>query len=286
VARRRHAPVCHPHNREKILNLRIIAALALLIPALGGAEAWTGVSTEGDLGLAVWGGMFQPSMYDMRAGVDSSNREISSNSWVGGTDSSSLTLGPQGGAEISWGVSPDVRILLSGEARGVSNKGSFKGKGANLGGNATNNLYLSCYGAEGGIAVLLREFEGGSRFSLTARAGVHALSGARISWSENGPAGEYSSTSRFSGTGLGALMGVEWEVFFSDHEGRNAPGMFILAGYRFLTFSRVDYRYHDSTGIKDAGAVRDSAGDRMPIDMGGPELRLGFQFVMPTKNLK
>jgi len=238
---------------------------------------------EGELGMRIWGGVFQPSMYDMRVGVDSNNSALSAMSWEGGKNSSSLTTGPQGGGEMSWGILPDVRFLLAGEARGVANKGAFKGTGANLGGTASRNLYMSSYGGEAGLSVLLREFGERARGLLTARAGVHVLSGSRDSWSEEGPGGKFSSTSSLSGTGLGAMVGLEWEMSFASRDGSIAPGVFLLAGYRFLTFSRVDYRYHDSAGTKDAGSVRDSAGDRMSVDMSGPEFRLGLLLAMPTK---
>jgi len=222
-------------------------------------------------------------MYDVRTSVDARNVSLASMSWVGGTGSSSLARGPEGGAEISWGFLPDVRLLLAGEMRGVSNRSSFTGSGANNGGTAKLDLNLSSVGGEAGITCLLREFQEKYRLSFTARVGVHALSGSRETWSENGPAGENSSTTRYSGLAAGALLGLEWEAFFTDRDGSVAPGMFILAGYRFLSFGQVDYRFHDSLGVKDDGAVRNPAGDRVPVDMGGPEIRLGLQLAIPTK---
>ena len=238
---------------------------------------------EGELGMRIWGGLFQPAMYDMRTEVDSDNRYVSAMSWKGGKNSSSLTAGPEAGIEISWGILHDVRLLLAGEMRGVSNRGSFTGTGGNSGGNASLDLLLSSYGGETGIACLLGEYGEKYRVSLTARAGVHMLSGSSQSWSENGPAGKYSWTSRITGAATGALIGLEWDMFFSDRDGSIAPGLFMLAGYRFLSFERMDYRFHDSNGVKGDGAVRNPSGDRVGADMSGPELRLGLQLAIPTK---
>lgn len=254
------------------------------MPVAGYAQEYPVVSMEQELGLRIWGGVFNPSMYDMRVNVDSQNENINGLSWKGGANSSSLELGPQGGADISWGLFPDVRIVLAGEVRGVSNKGSFVGKGVNDGGIASRNLYLSSSGGEVGLEILLKEYEKSARILFAARAGVHVLSGSRESWTENGPLGEFASTSRLSGTGVGGMVGLEWEMSFSERDGQSfSPGIFILAGYRFLTFNRIEYRYHDSNGSKDSGSVRDVNGNRVAIDMSGPDVRIGLQFSIPTK---
>lgn len=233
--------------------------------------------------MRLWGGMFKPSMYDMRVNVDSVNTLLETLSWDGGGDSSKLSAGPEGGVEISWGLQPDLRVLFSFEARGVSSTGRYVGNGLNAGGAASRDLYLSAYGGEAGVSLLMREFQEKSRLFLTARAGVHVLSGASDSWSEEGSLGEYSWTTRLSGTAPGAMIGLEWEMFFTPLGGDSmAPGMFILAGYRFLSFERVEYRSRDSLGVKDSGSLRDGDGDRIAVDMGGPEFRLGLQLEIPA----
>ena len=278
----RHAPAGRADNREEILIIRVLLAALLFVPSFVAAiEPLAPV--DGDFGARAWGGVFNPAMYEMRRDVDGENGLLSALSWKGGAASSSLTMGPQAGLELLWGILPDVRIVLSAEARGVSNKGAYKGSGAGSGGTASKDLFLSSYGGETGVIIMLREFDERSRISLDLRGGAHTLSGARESWSESGPLGKGSWTSSLSGVAPGALVGIDWEYSFVNRNDSFVPGAFLVAGYRFLSFTRVEYRYHDSTGMKKSGSVRDAAGERISIDMSGPEIRLGIQLAIPTK---
>ena len=116
---------------------------------------------------------------------------------------------------------------------------------------------------------------------MTARVGAHVLSGSRATWEEKGGlAGKYSATSQYSGTAVGGMVGLEWEYFFASRSG-TAPGMFLMAGYRYQSFGRVSFKSRDSSGVKASGDWRNADESRVVVDMSGLDLRLGLELAIP-----
>ena len=245
--------------------------------ALASARAET--SFKDELGIRLWGGLFKADMYDMQRFAMAQNDQMVSGGWEGDFKVGNLTRGAGAGIELSWGVLPDVRVVAAVEGRGVSAGGDYRNV---AGQEATLSSGLSACGVEGGATFLLRSFEDWCRINLTVRAGAHRLYWSYIGYEETGPSGDISSSTKLQSMAPGGMVGLEWEWLTPVPSLPFPLTGFILAGYRFLSFSKIDY-VTDSGGTRDTGVLEGPDGKWISMDFSGPEVRFGLQIVLLLK---
>jgi len=268
-----------------------IAPLLVAVLVAGNAVA-DEVSYAGEAAFGLWGGMIFPGIYDIRRDTEALNYMLKASSWKGNLDEGNLASGLAGGAELSWGLTPDLKLLLAAETKGTSMSGDFEGIGPNTSTDPVTGVVtpqklgidatFACWGIEAGATFLLRQFEDWSRIGLTMHAGFFRLTGTEEHWDETGPLGEYHQLEKYRGDAIGGMLGLEWEWLARFEEIPVAPGGYVLLGWRYLSFNSVNFNYYDSLGNKDSGTVRDANDDRESIDFSGPEVRFGLRLAFPA----
>jgi hypothetical protein len=254
--------------------------------AASGRAADSAGSYLGEAELGLWGGLFMPGMFDMRRDTETLNDAMKAMEWKGDIKGTDLTSGFSGGGELSWGLQPGVKLILAAETRGVSASGKFTGTGSNVYIDPVNgpipqklgiDTSYACWGVEAGITFLLKQFEDWSRIGVTVRGGVHQLTGAEEHWDETGQLAEYHWLAKYSGSAVGGMLGLEWEWLARFEQIPFAPGGFVLAGWRYLSFDRVNYTTYDSIGNTESGPLKDANDNRLSMDFSGPEIRFGLR---------
>jgi hypothetical protein len=263
--------------------MRLLPAL-LLVSGLAYAGDY-----EGELGIRIWGGYVQPSLFDARVQAYDEDAWLKGQNWSGLLNADDLSYGAAAGAEASWGFHPKARVLVAFEGGGTSASARYEGQGPRTFDDPYRGLMrqrmgrldrYSQAGIEAGLTLLLTDFEW-CRLGLTGRAGIHRLSAAVERGNDWGPYGDHWWNRSLTGTAPGGMLGIEWEMPDPFPSLPFGLGGYVLAGYRVLEFRRIDYRYTDSAGISDKGLARLSDGSRFTLDFGGPELRFGVQATIP-----
>lgn len=243
---------------------------------------------EGEIGVDVWGGLSFPGMYDVRHIVDSANDARLDDDWEGGKDSRDLGRGLAAGVELYYGFAPDIRVVLAGGTAGSSWNAKYTGIASNTVTDAYGTVRYQEYdakfsfsevGVEAGGTFLLRRFEQGVRVGLVLRGGWHRLYGESFHYTEEGPLPGWEQWGSFNDANtFGGLAGLEWEWLFGIGESPSAVGLYLLTGYRLLSFSGLEYTWHDDTGSKGTEKWNKSEDEPITVDFSGPELRFGLRY--------
>lgn len=262
----------------------MIALLVAWILAAGPAAA---APYGQELTVRLWGGLGSALNYDARIGAHDETLALAVDNWNGAIDETALGRVTAGGGEVSWGIDPQVKLLLALEGRGVSAQSTFTGEGPAhtvvlAGGGLAHQTIdrldrYSAAGAEVGATFLVRELGETSRLGLTLRLGMHTLAGSLERGHETGPQRDYWWERDLTGTAVGGLLGLEWE-WTQPWPSFPVTG-FLLAGYRTLNFGHISFSYADSTGATVTGGWNTPAGGRRSVDFSGAEIRLGVELI-------
>jgi hypothetical protein len=261
---------------------------AVLIIGARGAAAIDGLPSDtyqDQLGIRLWLGAAQPDLYDARVAIHDENWAMQNDSWNGAIGESALHAAMAGGLEVSYGLLADAKFLLALDGSGSAAHGHFEGQGPKTLADPIKGLErqeadrlerLPEFGQEVGATVLLRGYEW-CRFGLTVRAGPHELAGATERGSEYGPLRTYWWNRDLSGTGVGGMLGLEWEWLTPPPSLPFALTGFVLVGYRWLQFRSVRFDYTDATGAHVTGGYKNADGTNRVLDFSGPVARFGLQ---------
>jgi hypothetical protein len=264
----------------------LACAVMVVSPALGGPDRETAednltASVEGQVGIGLLFGMARQDMYAARVALHDENARMSESWWTGSISEGDLTQVVSGGMEISYGFYDQIRLLVALEGRGASATGSFQGLGPNLGQSASRLSRYSVFSQELGATVILREY-GWCRIGLTGRLGAYELAGAVERGRESGSLRNSWWNRRLSGTAPGVMLGVEWEWLPLGEIFSLPLAAWVTAGYRWIEFNKVTYRYSDNTGLVSSDVVKDVNGNTLMFDFSGAEARIGIRLVIPT----